>query len=71
MNWVFLDVADIMRVQADLIDVYGGSHGLAMRAYWSLPSCGRRNKVNFDPDATVATVGASLSYGLYQESCLR
>jgi prophage maintenance system killer protein len=28
LNWVFLDVAGVKSVQSDLIETYGGSHGL-------------------------------------------
>ncbi len=28
VNWVFLDVAGVQAVQADLIETYGGSHGI-------------------------------------------
>jgi death-on-curing protein len=64
MNWIFLDVAAIEIAQADLIDQYGGSHGL--RDAGLLESAVRRAefKVKFDSEATVASVGASLSYGL-------
>jgi prophage maintenance system killer protein len=28
VNWVFLDVAGVKAIHADLIEQYGGSHGL-------------------------------------------
>ncbi len=61
MNWVLLDVEAIKKVQADLIDQYGGSHGL--RDAGLLESAVQRaeNKIYFQPDSTVATVGASMS----------
>jgi death-on-curing protein len=64
MNWVLLDVEAIKKVQADLIDQYGGSHGL--RDAGLLESAVQRaeNKIYFQPESTVATVGASMSYGL-------
>jgi death-on-curing protein len=64
MNWIFLDVAAIEAIQADLIDTYGGSHGLRDAGLLESAVMRAENKVNFDPEATVATVGASLSYGL-------
>jgi death-on-curing protein len=64
VTWVFLDVESIKRVQADLIDTYGGSHGLRDAGLLESAVMRAENKVNFDPDATIASVGASLSFGL-------
>jgi len=36
----------------------------AILAYWSRRSRGLRTRSTYDPDATVANVGASLSWGL-------
>lgn len=62
--WIFLDVAAILTIQADLIDVYGGSHGLRDPGLLESAVMRAQNKVDFDPTATVASVAASLSYGL-------
>ncbi len=47
-----------------MIEQYGGSHGLRDAGLLSSAVHRAENKVNFDSDATVASVGASLSYGL-------
>jgi death-on-curing protein len=64
VSWVFLDVAAVIAIQADMIEQYGGSHGLRDAGLLSSAVHRAENKVNFDSDATVASVGASLSYGL-------
>jgi prophage maintenance system killer protein len=67
MEWVFLDVAAIQAIQADMIEVYGGSHGLRDPGLLESAVMRAENKVNFDPAATVPAVAASLSYGLIKE----
>jgi death on curing protein len=64
MNWVLLNVEAIEKVHSDLIDQYGGSHGL--RDAGLLESAVQRaeNKIYFQPESTVAMVAASVSYGL-------
>ncbi|SNS32427.1 death on curing protein [Granulicella rosea] len=64
MIWRFLTVENIIALQAEQIDLYGGSHGL--RDFGLLESAVSRakNKVNYEPDATVPQVAASLSWGL-------
>lgn len=64
MNWVLLNVEAIEKVHSDLIDQYGGSHGL--RDAGLLESAVQRaeNKIYFQPESTVAAVAASVSYGL-------
>jgi death-on-curing protein len=60
----FLSVAAIEVVHANLIEVYGGSHGLRDAGLLESAVLRAENKANYDPDATVATLAASLSYGL-------
>ncbi len=64
MIWVFPTVENILLLQAEQIDEFGGSHGL--RDLGLLESAVNRaqNKVVYDPYATVAQVAASVSYGL-------
>jgi death-on-curing protein len=64
VTWVFPTVENILALQAEQFDTFGGSHGL--RDFGLLESAVNRaeNKVNYDPGATVAQVAASLSYGL-------
>jgi len=64
VTWHFLNVEAVVALHAKLIEESGGSHGL--RDFGLLESAISRaeNKVNYDPVATVASVGASLSWGL-------
>jgi death on curing protein len=62
--WKFLSVAAVQAVQADLIEVYGGSHGLRDLGLLESAVARAENKAAYDPEATVATIAASLSYGL-------
>lgn len=64
MNWVFLDVAGVKFVQADLIDIYGGSHGLRDAGLLESAVLRAENKAAYDPEATLGAIAASLSYGL-------
>jgi len=59
-----LDLAAVVALHAQLIEESGGFHGF--RDAGSLESAIARaeNKVNYDPEATVAGAGASLSWGL-------
>lgn len=62
--WNFLNVEAIEIVHADLIDTYGGSHGLRDAGLLESAVLRAENKASFDPDATIATLAASVSYGL-------
>ena len=62
--WNFLNVEEIEIVHADLIDTYGGSHGLRDAGLLESAVHRAENKANFDPAATTATLAASVSYGL-------
>jgi len=61
VNWIFLDVAGIKAVQADLIEQYGGSHGLRDSGLLESAVMRAENKAAYEPDATAASIGASLS----------
>lgn len=64
MSWVFLGVASIEKVQVDLIEKYGGSHGLRDAGLLESAVMRAENKAVYDPDSHTASIGASLSYGL-------
>lgn len=51
-------------LHAALIERTGGSSGLRDVGLLESAIARAENKVNYDEDATIATVGASLSYGL-------
>ena len=64
MNWKFLDVAAVEALHSEQIEIFGGSYGL--RDAGLLESAVRRaeNTANYNPEATVASVAASLGWGL-------
>jgi death-on-curing protein len=64
VNWIFLGVAGVKAIQADQIDTYGGSHGLRDEGLLASAVMRAENKANFDPEATLASIGAALSFGL-------
>ena len=64
MTWNFLSVDAVIAPHAALIEESGGSHGLRDAGLLESAISRAENKVNYDPDATVATVAASLSWGL-------
>jgi death-on-curing protein len=64
VSWVFLDVAGVKWVQANLIDTYGGAHGLRDPGLLESAVLRAENKAAYDPDATLGAIAASLSYGL-------
>jgi len=64
VTWVFLDVAGVQAAQADLIENYSGSHGLRDAGLLESAVLRAENKAAYDPDATAASVAASLGYGL-------
>jgi death-on-curing protein len=61
---IFLTVELVEAIHSELIDVYGGSHGL--RDHGLLESAVGRaeNKATYDPDSSVAEVAAALAWGL-------
>jgi death-on-curing protein len=64
LNWVFLDVAGVKSVQSDLIETYGGSHGLRDAGLLESAVLRAENKAAYDPEAKLGAIAASLSYGL-------
>ncbi len=64
MRFIFLDVAVVRAVQADLIDMYGGSHGLRDAGLLESAVLRAENKAAYDPAATLGAIAASLSFGL-------
>jgi death-on-curing protein len=64
VTWVFLGVAGVKAIQADQIDTYGGSHGLRDEGLLASAVMRAENKATFDPEATLASIGAALSFGL-------
>ncbi len=47
-----------------MIDMYGGSHGLRDAGLLESAVLRAENKAAYDPEATLGTIAASLSYGL-------
>jgi death-on-curing protein len=64
VTWNFLSVDAVIVLHAALIEESGGSHGLRDAGLLESAIARAENKVNYDPEATVATVAASLSWGL-------
>ena len=56
---VFPIVAVVEAVHAELIDLYGGSHGLRDRGLLESAVARAENKSNYDPDASVPEVAAA------------
>jgi death-on-curing protein len=64
LSWQLLDIESVVALHDELIREMGGSHGLRDAGLLESAITRAENKVNYDPEATVATVGASLSWGL-------
>ncbi len=64
MTWVFLSVAAVETIHDDKIEKYGGSFGLRDAALLGSAVARTENAVYYELNATVASVGASLSFGL-------
>lgn len=64
MTWNFLDVAAIESIHHELIETYGGSHGLRDRGLLESAVMRAEMRVNYDPQASVTAVAATLSFGL-------
>lgn len=64
MIWIFLSVEKIEMLHTQQIDRFGGSHGLRDAGLLESAVMRAENKVNYDDDATVASVAASLGWGL-------
>jgi death-on-curing protein len=64
VTWNFLSVNAVIVLHAALIEESGGSHGLRDAGLLESAIARAENKVNYDAEASVATVAASLSWGL-------
>ncbi len=61
---VFLTVELVEALQAQMIDLYGGSHGLRDRGLLESAVARAENSAYYGDDLSVAEVGASLGWGL-------
>lgn len=64
MSLRFLNVAAVQAIHHDLIETYGGSHGIRDRGLLESAVLRAENKAAYDPAATLGGVAASLSFGL-------
>jgi death on curing protein len=64
VTWQFLSLEAVVALHASLIEESGGSHGMRDAGLLESAISRAQNKVNYDPDATVCNVGASLAWGL-------
>jgi death on curing protein len=62
--WTFLSVERIEILHKRQIELFGGSPGLRDAGLLESAVLRAENKVNYDPAATVASVAASLGWGL-------
>jgi death-on-curing protein len=62
--WIFLSVEMIEMLHTQQIERFGGSHGLRDAGLLESAVMRAENKVNYDDHATVASVAASLGWGL-------
>ncbi len=61
---LFVSVEIVEALQARMINVYGGSPGLRDRGLLESAVARAENTAYYNPDATLAQVGASLAWGL-------
>ena len=64
MSWKFLDVAAVEALHTEQIKAFGGSHGLRDAGLLESAVLRAENKANYDPEATTASIAASLGWGL-------
>jgi death-on-curing protein len=64
VSWTFLNVAAVQAIHDNLIDVYGGLHGVRDPGLLESAVLRAENKANYDADGSIASIAASLSYGL-------
>lgn len=62
MTWKFPKVPQIVTLQARLIDIYSGSHGLRDDGLLESAVARAENTVNYVPNASVPQVAASLAW---------
>jgi death on curing protein len=61
---IFPSVQLVEALQAEMINLYGGSHGLRDRGLLESAVARAENTAYYNPDASVADVAASLAWGL-------
>jgi death on curing protein len=64
VTWRFLDVERIIEIQAQLIDDYGGSHGLRDAGLLESALARAEGTVRYGEHVTAAGIAASVSFGL-------
>lgn len=64
MNWVFLEVAAVTALHDQQIARFGGAPGLRDAGLLESAVSRAENRAQYDPDASVAAVGAALAWGL-------
>lgn len=64
MNWVFLSVDAVQAIHNNLIDVYGGLHGVRDKGLLESAVLRAENKATYKPGASIGEIAASLSFGL-------
>jgi death-on-curing protein len=64
MIWTFLPVEDVITLHTERILTFGGSPGLRDRGLLESAVSRAENKALYEPEATLAAIAASLSYGL-------
>jgi death-on-curing protein len=64
VSWVFLSVEDVQAIHDDLINIYGGLHGVRDAGLLESAVLRAENKAAYDPTAGIAGIAASLSFGL-------
>lgn len=64
MTWEFLDVAAVEQLHTEQIESFGGSPGLRDAGLLESAVLRAENKANYEPDATIGQVAASLGWGL-------
>jgi death-on-curing protein len=64
VNWLFLYVEQVVAIHDRNIEEFGGAPGLRDRGLLESAVARAENKAAYDPEATLGSVAASLSYGL-------
>jgi len=64
VSWKFLDVSTVEALQKEQINRFGGSHGLRDAGLLESAVLRAENKANYEPDASVESLAATLAWGL-------
>jgi death-on-curing protein len=64
VTWIFLSVERVKALHTQQIELFGGSHGLRDAGLLKSAVFRAVNKVEYDDNATAASIGASLAWGL-------